>query len=53
MKKIPVLSTEDVSNWSFDGSSTKQAEGNNSDCILKPVRVIRDPQRPKSFLSNV
>lgn len=46
----PVLTTEDVSNWSFDGSSTKQAEGNKSDCVLKPVRVIRDPQRPKSFL---
>ena len=46
----PVLTTEDVGNWSFDGSSTKQADGNKSDCVLKPVRVIRDPQRPKSFL---
>ena len=46
----PVLTTEDVGNWSFDGSSTQQAEGNKSDCVLKPVRVIRDPQRPKSFL---
>ena len=25
--------------WSFDGSSTKQAEGNFSDCILNPVRT--------------
>ncbi len=24
--------------WSFDGSSTKQAEGKSSDCILKPVK---------------
>ena len=39
-----------MGNWSFDGSSTKQADGNKSDCVLKPVRVIRDPQRPKSFL---
>ena len=23
--------------WSFDGSSTKQAEGTDSDCLLKPV----------------
>ena len=30
---------EDVPDWSFDGSSTQQAEGNFSDCILKPVRV--------------
>ncbi|GAX83019.1 hypothetical protein CEUSTIGMA_g10446.t1 [Chlamydomonas eustigma] len=31
--------------WSFDGSSTGQAEGSNSDCILKPVRVVIDPIR--------
>jgi len=35
-----MLST--VPEWSFDGSSTKQAEGNDSDCILKPVRVYQD-----------
>ena len=27
----------DVVNWSFDGSSTRQATGDNSDCILNPV----------------
>lgn len=31
--------------WSFDGSSTNQAEGKSSDCLLKPVRVIPDPIR--------
>jgi len=34
--------------WSFDGSSTKQAEsgkGKNTDCILKPVYVVTDPFR--------
>lgn len=36
---------DDFPNWSFDGSSTGQAEGNNSDCILKPVRVTPDPIR--------
>ena len=46
----PVLNTTDVPKWNFDGSSTKQAEGNNYDCVLNPVRVVRDPQRPKSFL---
>src|ERR1700739_40255 len=25
--------------WGFDGSSTMQAEGHNSDCVLKPVAV--------------
>ena len=29
--------------WSFDGSSTKQAEGSFSDCILKPVRLYKNP----------
>src|SRR4051812_39870200 len=31
--------------WGFDGSSTKQAEGSNSDCVLKPVRVFPDSTR--------
>lgn len=33
------LQLEDVPMWSFDGSSTQQAEGSASDCLLKPVRV--------------
>lgn len=36
--------------WSFDGSSTNQATGDNSDCILSPVRTYPDPQRVGSFL---
>ena len=28
--------------WSFDGSSTQQAEGGSSDCILKPVNEYRE-----------
>ena len=31
--------------WSFDGSSTWQALGRNSDCLLKPVFVVSDPIR--------
>jgi glutamine synthetase len=31
--------------WGFDGSSTGQAEGQSSDCVLQPVRVFRDPLR--------
>jgi len=31
--------------WSFDGSSTNQAEGHSSDCVLKPVRIVPDPIR--------
>ena len=29
--------------WGFDGSSTNQAPGNNSDCVLKPVRLYENP----------
>ena len=29
--------------WGFDGSSTNQAEGNDSDCVLQPVFVCPDP----------
>ena len=36
--------------WSFDGSSTKQAEGGSSDCLLKPVAIYPDPQRIDGFL---
>ena len=41
---------EDCPNWSFDGSSTKQAEGNSSDCILKPVAIYPDPERINGYL---
>jgi glutamine synthetase len=41
---------EDCPIWSFDGSSTKQAEGNSSDCLLKPVAIYPDPQRVNGFL---
>lgn len=36
--------------WSYDGSSTQQAEGRSSDCLLKPVRVAPDPQRANGYL---
>ena len=32
--------------WNFDGSSTGQAPGDNSDVYLKPVAVFPDPFRP-------
>jgi len=36
---------EDCPLWNFDGSSTGQAEGGNSDVLLKPVALFRDPFR--------
>jgi glutamine synthetase len=34
---------EELPNWGFDGSSTRQAEGHSSDCVLKPVAHYPDP----------
>src|SRR3989339_112044 len=39
----PVNSLADVPMWGFDGSSTEQAEGSFSDCMLKPVYYLTDP----------
>ena len=36
--------------WAFDGSSTKQAEGNFSDLLLYPKRVYLDPARIDGYL---
>ncbi|MEJ7683515.1 MAG: glutamine synthetase beta-grasp domain-containing protein [Segetibacter sp.] len=41
---------KDLPNWSFDGSSTEQAPGGSSDCVLKPVFVTKDPQRKNAYL---
>ena len=39
------ISLDDVPVWGFDGSSTHQAEGHDSDCILQPVRIYNNPVR--------
>lgn len=37
--------------WGFDGSSTNQASGDNSDCVLQPVWTCPDPLRgPEDIL---
>jgi len=41
---------EECPMWSFDGSSTQQATGNNSDCLLKPVAIFPDPDRKNGYL---
>ena len=42
---------EDVPNWGFDGSSTRQAEGHSSDCVLKPVGVYLDATKTNGAIS--
>jgi glutamine synthetase len=41
---------EDCPLWSFDGSSTEQAPGGSSDCVLKPVFICLDPLRKNAHL---
>jgi len=42
-KKVTKLS--DLPDWNFDGSSTEQAPGNDSEVFLKPVKYFPDPFR--------
>jgi len=44
------LKLSDLPEWGFDGSSTKQAEGRSSDCLLKPVALYPDSTRRNGFL---
>src|ERR1700722_1337554 len=41
---------EELPLWGFDGSSTRQAEGGSSDCMLNPVAVYPDPARVNGVL---
>jgi glutamine synthetase len=41
---------EQLPEWGFDGSSTKQAAGGDSDCVLKPVALFPDPTRLNGVL---
>ncbi|SHE44736.1 glutamine synthetase [Fodinibius roseus] len=41
---------EDVPMWNFDGSSTEQAKGSSSDCLLKPVAIYPDPSRKSAYV---
>jgi len=40
-----INSVSDLPDWGFDGSSTMQAEGHFSDCLLKPIHIMKDPLR--------
>lgn len=45
LDKIPT-GVEDLPHWQYDGSSTYQAVGENSDTTLIPRAVYRDPFKP-------
>ena len=39
-----------VPDWGFDGSSTEQASGDDSDCLLGAAKIIRDPLELNDFI---
>jgi len=41
----PVKKLGDLPEWGFDGSSTQQAPGEVSDCMLQPIHFVSDPIR--------
>ncbi len=43
-------SIADLDLWGFDGSSTQQAEGHSSDCVLKPVGLYKDTGRKNGYI---
>ena len=50
-RTLPVKRTTAVENlprWNFDGSSTDQAPGDDSEVILRPCRIFKDPFRPRT-----
>lgn len=50
-RTLPVARTKAVDTlprWNFDGSSTDQAPGDDSEVILRPCRIFKDPFRPRS-----
>lgn len=45
------MTLEDFPDWGYDGSSTYQATGDDSDLIIKPVYFIEDPvSNPGNYL---
>ena len=49
-KVVKDFGKKDAPIWGFDGSSTQQADGNNSDCVLKPVRYYPNPLESNSSI---
>ena len=41
--KVPTL--EELPIWNYDGSSTEQAPGSDSEVLIKPVAMFNDPFR--------
>ena len=53
-RKDPALVTlSEIPIWNYDGSSTNQATGSNSEVLLVPRALFRDPFRKNKSNSNM
>ena len=43
--ELDEISIDKIPEWGFDGSSTMQSEGKDSDCILKPVKIYKNTMK--------
>ena len=43
---IELENISDLPDWNYDGSSTKQAEGMDSEIIMKPRAIFKNPFGP-------
>jgi glutamine synthetase len=50
--KVKATDASTPPDWSFDGSSTQQAEGGSSDCLLIPVQTYANPNGHETLLAG-
>ena len=51
--KIKVTKDDTPPEWSFDGSSTQQAEGGSSDCLILPVQTSLSTSKPPTHWTHL
>ena len=51
--KVKATTETTAPDWSFDGSSTQQAEGGSSDCLLLPVQTYTNPNGHDLVMTQV
>ena len=51
--KVKATDEDTPPDWSFDGSSTQQAEGGSSDCLLLPVQTYENPNGHDLVMTQV
>ena len=51
--KVKATEEKSAPDWSFDGSSTQQAEGGSSDCLLLPVQTYSNPNGHDIVMTQV